>query len=152
MKQRAHLLALALAVVLFAASIGPDAAVYERVAHSGGFMLALGWFGPLTLHFGWYANPLLLVSWLMLPFARSRGLRLTNVILASFALLLGLSSYLTLEVCGMIGRNEGETAGDLLSFGPAIFLWTGAIVATLVGTILRFRAGAEPTSGSGPRS
>lgn len=124
---------------LFVLSLPFDAAVYERVAHGGWFMLLMGWMGLMMFHLGWCANPLLFVAWLTFAFGKRRGVRITSVALFSVATLFALSSFVTLGSLEMIGRNEGEMAGDLDHFGPSIFLWTASIVVGLVGAIVRLR-------------
>ncbi len=124
---------------LFVASLPFDAAVYERVAHGGFMMLAVGWMGLLMLHVGWCANPILFLAWLTFAFGKKRGTRIVSVVLFSLATLFAASSYFTLAKLEMIGENEGALAGDFDHFGPAIFLWTASIVVGLIGSILRLR-------------
>lgn len=137
-------LTILLSVALFAASLPFDAAVYERVAHGGFFMLVMGWMGLTMLHVGWCANPILFIGWLTFAFGKKRGTRVVSVVLFSLATVFALTSYATLATVGMIGRNEGEMAGDLQSFGPSIFLWTASIVVGLVGSVLRLREQPAP--------
>lgn len=129
---------LLLSVGFFMASLPLDAAVYERATHGGWFMLVMGWMGLLTFHVGWCANPLLFFGWIGLAFARKRSGRLITLVFFALSLLFAVTSYFTLQLIDMIGRNEGSTAGDLEHFGPAIFLWTVSIVIGLVGASLRF--------------
>ncbi len=129
---------LLLSIGCFVASLPLDAAVYERVAHGGFFMLVMGWMGLLMFHVGWCANPLLFGGWISLAFAKRRTGRLVTIVLFGLALLFAVTSYFTLDQLEMIGRNEGETAGELESFGPAIFLWTTSIAIGLIGAGVRW--------------
>jgi len=136
---RARFAFLFVSLALFGLSLGFDAVRYERVTHDGLLMLLLGWMGVLALQVGWWANPLLLVGHGLLAFARGpRGARAAVVVL-SIAVVLAVSSFVTLRTQDMIGRNEGELAGDFERFEPAIFLWVGSILVAQAGAVFRAR-------------
>jgi len=134
-------LLLLLSIGCFFASLPFDAAVYERAAHGGFFMLTMGWMGLMMLHFGWCANPMLFLGWAFLGLAKRQSARLITLVLFSLAMVFALSSYVTLDVLDMIGRNEAEMAGELEHYGPSIYLWTLSIGIGLTGAILRWIEG-----------
>jgi len=131
-------IALLLSIGCFVASLPLDAAVYERTTHGGWFMLLMGWMGLLMFHVGWCANPLIFGGWISLAFAKRRAGRLITLVFFGLALLFAVTSYFTLAQIEMVGRNEGELAGDLDHFGPAIFLWTASICIGLIGAGVRW--------------
>ena len=116
-----------LSVALFLAALAPEAVRYERVEHVGIMMAVLGPMGIMFGQVGWYANPFALLSLFLCFFAR-RGASIAAFVTAAIAFLIGATSWYTLSHGEMIGRNEGETAGDFVSFGPAIFLWTASLL------------------------
>lgn len=121
-------------VALFAASLAFDAAQYEVVTKSSTELLLLGWLGPMGLHFGWYANLLLPAAW-VLSLVLKRPVSLIAIVLGAGTLLIGLTSFYTLSELSMIGRHEGETAGELIRFLPGIYLWTASLATGLASGV-----------------
>ena len=120
--------AVGVSVAFFVASLFFTAAHYEVVDHPGIMMLLIGWMGPLGMHVGWYANPLLLAVWIFALVVGPRA-SIVALILAVLAVLVGATSYYTLAEFSMFGRNEGEMAGDLLRYGLSIHLWMASLLA-----------------------
>ena len=105
----------------------------EAYDQPGSFYLTLGWMGLMFLHVGWYANPLLPVAW-VLAFVDRRWARWVGSVLAGIALMLALSSPITIVNNGMIGRNEGESF-HVEGFGPGLYVWLGAVALTFAAQL-----------------
>ena len=127
--------AIGVSVVLFVVSLFFPATHYEVVDHDAVLMLMIGWLGPLGMHVGWYANPLLLAAWIFSLVIGPRS-SISAVVFAVSAVVVGATSYYTLAEFSMFGRNEGEMAGDLLGYGIAIHLWMASLVAGLGAAIV----------------
>ncbi len=125
---------IALGVVLFGVSLAFDAARFEVVDKSSFEMLTIGWMGPLGMHFGWYANLVLPLPWIFSLVLR-RWAAVVAIASSLVCLVIGLSSFYTLSAFSVIGRNEGEMAGDLVSFAPGIYLWTGSLMTGLLAGV-----------------
>lgn len=140
----------ALSAVFFAVSLFFSAGTW-RVDHGGAEltkssieMLFLGWLGPLGLQAGWYGNPMLLVSWALTGVGGRAAL--PSVWCAALALLLAASSFVTLPLFSIFGRNEGEGA-TLVMPGPGMILWFASFCIALAAAIVALRAARASAEG-----
>lgn len=81
-------------------------------------VLALGWLGPLSGHFAWFANPAYLIAFAIIK-ARPAYSRLLAY--AAFVLCLSFLLYPRLLV------NEGGTTAPIVEYGMGFYLWALAI-------------------------
>lgn len=90
----------------------------------------LGWMGPLGGHFGWYANPLMVIAWICLLARWQRAAQ----VLATLACFMVMSS-LSLIVMGL-PKNEaniGSLSWD--AFLPGYYLWVLGHAAGWIATM-----------------
>jgi len=101
----------------------------------GYYVLLRGWAGAFELNepcvaFGWYANPLLLTTWLALGSSATADHRAT-ILLASVATILG--------ICVVFGSRVVATlAGmtEVMTLGPGSWVWVGSLCLGLASAIL----------------
>jgi hypothetical protein len=106
---------------------------------AGWEFLLLGWMGPLSGQFGWYANPLMLIA-LCCSLARWRK---AAQVFATFAALAVLSS-LALIVMGL-PKNEGGVGHlGFSAFLPGYFAWALAHVSGWIGGVRGLPPKAPP--------
>lgn len=99
----------------------------------------LGWLGPLSGQFGWYANPLMLLA-LCSCLARWRR---TAQVLATLGALAAMSS-LALIVMGL-PKNEGGVGHlGFSAFLPGYYLWAAAHVSGWIGSMRGLPPEAPP--------
>ncbi len=111
------------------------------VTWSGATFLACGWFGPLVSGqvCGWYANPTLLLGWLLLALRRPRAAAITF----GFAVVLALSSVSLFGV--EVPQNEGGVNNlRLQRFGPGFYVWFLAILLPFVAALVGWRTSRRP--------
>lgn len=108
---------------------------FEVHSWSGGHVwmghevLAIGWMGPLDLHFGWYAN-LLLVPWLLVvPFKPGWA-----TAIAVAAMLLALTSFSVLR-----GIMSDPGRADFVAFHAGFFVWLVVFGIALLGSTVAWR-------------
>ena len=97
----------------------------------GAHVLLIGWLGVLKGQFGWFANPLWLISMICLLLR----LRITTIVVAFLAVLVGFTS---LSLIGTeIPKNEAGVGGSLIvsSFGPAWNVWLSALATPGISAI-----------------
>jgi hypothetical protein len=87
--------------------------------------LPFGALGALEGHFGWYANPLMLVA----VFAR----RAVGVICALLAVALTIQTAFSFTELSF----DGGVPDDVCGFGPGYYLWVACSVLVLVATLLK---------------
>lgn len=111
------------------------------VTWNGPTFLACGWVGPLvgTMLCGWYANPALLLGWLLLAFRRPRAAAIT----------LGVAVVLALTSVSLFGaevpQNEGGVNNlQLQRFGPGFYVWLLAILLPFVAALVGWRTSRRP--------
>jgi hypothetical protein len=121
---------IAVSVLLFAVAVLLPAAYYIDGPRSGLDMLVVGWIGPILHHFGWYANPLLLTSWILGLSRKPRRAEI-RVRLGYVALAVACTSFVSLPLCDM-PRKDGMVSADFMGLGPAIFVWLAAFVLDMV--------------------
>ncbi|MCB9612438.1 MAG: hypothetical protein H6721_21130 [Sandaracinus sp.] len=96
------------------------------VSWQGIAFLACGWFGPVlgAPVCGWYANPMLMLAWLLLALRRYRG----ATIVACIGLVLAASSLWLFDVEVM--QNEGGVNNlRLRGFSAGFYVWWVALLA-----------------------
>ena len=94
----------------------------------GGMIFLLGWMGALVGQFGWFANPLLLGSWLSAGFRWRPG----TVLFAAVALLIATQSFALFGEA--IPADEGGVNKlTLTHMTPGFYFWMGSIVIALAG-------------------
>ncbi len=139
---------IAVSVLLFVVAVLLPAAQYEDGPRAGFDMLVLGWIGPLAGHFGWYANPLLLTSW-VLGLSRKPRRAEIRVGLGYAALGLACTSLVSLPL-GEMPRNDGLVAADFVRLGPGVFVWLAAFVVEMVSAH-KGREALRPATATRPR-
>ena len=114
--------ALMLSVILFAASLTQDAFCVSGICTDwpGWSILLFGVVG----HTSWFANPLLLASWMAALFSR----RIPALILSLAALLLAGSFMLETSVI----TNEAGMANPVTGLREGYWLWLASMVAAVV--------------------
>jgi hypothetical protein len=96
----------------------------------GGAIFLLGWMGALVGQFGWFANLLLLGSWISFGFRWRRA----AILLAGGALLLAAQTFALFGEA--IPADEGGVNKlTLTHFMPGFYFWIASIVIALVGGI-----------------
>lgn len=138
----------AVSALLFASSLVFSAGTWRvdssdvELAKSSVEMLLLGWLGPIAFQVGWYGNPLLLVSWILTGTGRGA---IANVVCAGLATMLAASSFVTLPLWSIFGRNEGESA-TLASPGLGMCLWFLSFCVALGAAMAVLRARRADTA------
>jgi hypothetical protein len=97
----------------------PESHAWEAI-----YLLGIGWLGPLALHFEWYANPLLLTSWILALV----GKRKTVFAASTAALVLALSFLLRDRMI----VSEAPTYSEIISRSSGYWMWLASI-AVMVG-------------------
>jgi hypothetical protein len=97
----------------------------------GGVIFLLGWMGALVGQFAWFANLLLLGSWISIGFRWGRG----TVLFAAGALLVAAQSFALFGEA--IPADEGGVNKlTLTHFMPGFYFWIASIVIALTGGIV----------------
>lgn len=116
--------ALVLSVILFAASLRQDAFCVSGICSDWqGWSILL--FGALG-HTSWFANPLLLASWIAALFAR----RLPAMVLSLAALGLAVSFMFETSVI----TNEAGMANPVTGLREGYWLWLASIVFGMIAS------------------
>ncbi|OQP56822.1 hypothetical protein A3860_09565 [Niastella vici] len=89
--------------------------------------LVLGWAEMFEGNFAWLANPLLIVSWILLGMNKKGGM-----ILALLASLFSLSFLF----CHTIMEDEAGNMGIIKNVTTGYWLWVGSCVVTYVGALV----------------
>jgi len=89
--------------------------------------LVLGWAELFEGVFAWLANPLLIVSWILLGMNKRGGL-----ILSLVASLLSLSFLF----CHTIMEDEAGNMGAIKNLAPGYWLWVAGCIVTYVGILV----------------
>lgn len=87
-------------------------------------LFGIGWLGPLASYFEWYANPLLLASWVLALLGKR-----TAVVAASVAALVLALSFL---LHGRMIVSEAPTYSEIISHSSGYWMWLASI-AVMVG-------------------
>lgn len=132
----------ALVGVLYAGSlILPAIHLKGEPSWPGWHVLLMGWMGMLIGQFAWLAN-LLLALWLPLVLTRQRWAAFATALLA-LVVALHCFTFFNAE----IPMDEaGVRKATMLGYGPALWLWLGALVCGAAGTLL-LRPGQRPGAG-----
>jgi hypothetical protein len=134
--RRGRLGIIAAALLLYAASLLTPALQFDGVengvAHvmKGYEVALLGWQGIFVANFGWVANLIFFVS---LPLVWMGSWR-PAVVFAGLALLIALQSLVLLGRT-LPGDEGGVTHMVLSRLHPGFYLWMGAIVLALAGSL-----------------
>ncbi|ALN64567.1 putative membrane protein [Lysobacter antibioticus] len=100
--------------------------------------LLMGFLGPLIGVFEWYANPALLLSWLLLW----KKHFIAGAIFAAVALVTGGAFLFRHEII----INEAGHSGTILSKDVGYWLWIASMAIALIGNATcSFRARMNPT-------
>jgi hypothetical protein len=102
----------------------------EQTWH-GGMIFAVGWMGALVGQFGWFANVLLLASWISAGFRWRPG----AAFFAAGALLLAAQS-LSLFGEAIPSDESGADKLTLTHLLPGFYFWLTSIVIALAGSFL----------------
>ncbi len=119
----------------------PLAAVRGPVGGLGLEMLMLGWLGPMAGHAGWFGNPFLFLTWIIVGGSTQRdpgtkdsvGARATRVLLPVVGVLIASTSVLTLPGADLLTPG---THGVVTALGPGFYLWFGSFGAALAAGII----------------
>lgn len=96
-------------------------------------LLLVGWLGIFDGIIAWFANPLLVVSWIL---SRMRRTRKIAFFLAIAALLVAVSFLLVSDVM----RDEAGNRARVSSYGIGYWLWLTSITVAMFGAALGVRA------------
>ncbi|WP_425066908.1 hypothetical protein [Reyranella sp.] len=125
--------ALVLSVVLFAASLRQDAFCVSGICSDWqGWNILL--FGALG-HTSWFANPLLLASWIAALFAR----RLPALVLSLAAL--GLAASFMFETS--VITNEAGMANPITGLREGYWLWLASMVCAVIAAFFARKVPVE---------
>lgn len=115
----------------------------------GAEMFALGWLGPMAGQAGWYGNPFLFASWLLVgrsiraPQALGSGLaRAGRIAPPTLGLAVALTSLVTLPGTSL---QTPFTIGNVRLLGPGLILWLASFVAAIVAAVTSTHAPARTT-------
>jgi hypothetical protein len=128
---RARFVAIAISVIALAAGTALPSGHFtdesgDPVMWRGATFVLCGWFGPMMGGpiCGWYANPMLILGWILLALRRYRGASIVLVIAAALAL--SSASLFGVEVW----QNEGGVNNlRLQTFGIGFYVWLVGVVA-----------------------
>lgn len=106
-------------------------------------LLLIGWLGIFDGIIAWFANPLLVASWIL---SRMRRTRKIAFVLAFAALLVAVSFLLVSDVM----RDEAGNRARVSTYGIGYWLWLTSITVAMFGAALgvradRFAAPIHPT-------
>lgn len=114
----------------FLASIAlPAVKLDDGTVWFGAHMLGIGWLGVFLGQFGWVANLFWFFAMIFLPLR----LRTTTLVFTSLAFLSGLSSF-TLIGAEIPMDEAGVNKAIATAFGPACYVWLGALLAPGITT------------------
>jgi len=109
---------------------------------AGWEFMALGWMGPLSGQFGWYANPLMAIALLCAVLRWHRA----SIVFATLGALVAMSS-LSLIVMGL-PKNEGGVGHlGFSAFLPGYYLWALSHVAGWIGSVRGLPPKKPPVQG-----
>ena len=104
---------------LFLASLWLPVIHTEGKSTAGLFLLALGWFGVLQLHFAWFANPVFIFGWLALCFRRYHW----SVLCGLAALPLGAQTFFLKR-----WYNDAIEGIPVTGLGAGYYCWLGSFL------------------------
>ncbi len=112
-------------------------------------VLAYGWIAMLTIphppHLIWLANPILLLSWILIAASlvnKSYGLKVAAVSTSGLALIVATSFLLPVSIVD----NEGGVPVSIMSRGAGYWLWfVSILIAFASATLLPFQARSTTT-------
>lgn len=110
---------------LFLASLWLPVIHTEWKSTPGLFLLALGWFGVLQLHFAWFANPVFIVGWLALSFRRYHW----SLLCGLAALPLGAQTFFL-----KTWYNDAFGAIPVTGLGAGYYCWLGSFLTLFVAS------------------
>lgn len=93
-------------------------------------VLVLGWLGPLSGHFAWFANPAYLIAFAII---KARPAYSRFLAYAAFVLCLSFLLYPRLLV------NEGGTTAPIVEYGIGFYLWAWAIAVFAYSQARKYR-------------
>lgn len=127
-------------VILFILACATPAISFSQHGETGFWlgwgMLPFGWlglFGGGEPHpqIGWYANPILLVAWVMLLLGKWKG----SIVLGLLALAIGLTSFSLRSMD--IGIDFPSVLSDI-KLGIGAYLWLASMLAIVLGAALNY--------------
>jgi len=95
----------------------------------GFLMLIIGWTGIFEMPYGipWLANPLLILSWIML------NQRMKTSLLLSFLAILFSASFLLYK---QMPENEGGSTSEITGVGLGYWLWLSSCISFFLGALI----------------
>ena len=127
-----------ISVSLYAWSLWEPALLFKDHAPlTGATVLALGWFGVLSLDFAWYANPAWLMAAVFLIVGKVRLARISSGV----SVLLALLSFTTKQWW----FNEARPTA-ISGLGPACYIWMSSLAVLSLGCILNRQPNQSPLS------
>jgi hypothetical protein len=127
--QRSRRIFLAISVALFVACLFCECFYVDQGERSGGGtggeLLLVGWIGFIDGFHAWFANPLLLIAWIMALLWP----RLVSPVFAIGALVLALGFLRHEDIL----INEGGGRAKIVGYGIGYWLWIASIGTALAG-------------------
>ncbi|MGK5060592.1 hypothetical protein ACQ4WY_27010 [Janthinobacterium sp. LB2P49] len=119
---------LSITVVAYVASLFLTAMVDSHEVWLGVGVLLLGWLGPLTGSFAWFANPLLIFA---MYFSKEKPS--AAKVAAFFGFALALTSF------GIKIIPSDDSSHTVLGFGAGCYLWLACFPAVFIASFLSSR-------------
>lgn len=103
----------------------------ESVGSFGLIAFLLGWLDIFEAGISWLANPLLIISWIVLIFGRSKF----SLIISLLAVIFSLSFLFFKDII----LNEGTLDhGEIIAYGNGYWLWLSSCVINFLGNCIIF--------------
>ena len=129
---RPRLLAAGACLVLLAVACALPAAQMEKdETWNGAQMLGMGWLGIFIGQFGWLANPLMLLSLILLITRHPRA----AVIVSLLSIAIGCHSF-SLPGATIPLDEGGARKTTVLALGPAVYVWLAALAGPAAAVVL----------------
>ncbi len=107
----------------------------ELTSLSAVLVAFIGAIGPFGGQFGWYANPMVVVTWALAVWMPPNTIAMVAVVCCGvITALLAISSFITLSAMPPSAGSLGSPS-TFVSFGPAIYLWTMGMYSGLVAAL-----------------
>ena len=126
-----RIMVLILSCLLFIISLTQTAYVTEptdSIASHAFVALLTGWLNFMGPGISWFANPLLIVSWVLLL-----NNKINFSLISSFIAVLFCLSFLLFD---KIALDEAVNYGEILGYGNGYWLWLASCFTVFIGSIL----------------